>query len=369
MKPLALNRDNVYLVVVKTVRRYERIMKEHSEINAWLKNRPAATQKAFAHRLMDFCKAVGVTPEEWRRLDKFEARDLAWKYVAPLTEKSSSVARQTMIALKSWFRNLNGETLPLDSGRGGKHNIRYVHKKAAYEKIPKKVEVYRIVDMTSSLRDKAMLLTLFQSGMRVNALCSLKYGDVVDQLQNDIIMLKITWDIDEKLKGSNVPFYYTFLNGEGAVTLRQYCELKHKRGDADRPLFYTVSGKPVTSGWVWQIMKMCVERAGFDPKTMWTHSLRKAFRKIVRQAAIDDDDKEQLMGHSIKGSRQAYFDRKDVDLIRKAYQKCNFNREIPESEVEALRKKSENQNHTIHDMEARITALENLLQKYMEKSS
>jgi len=306
-------------------------MEQHPEINAWLKNRPVATQKAFAQRVIDFCKTVGVTPEEWRHMDKFEARDLAWKYVEPLTEKSPSVARQTMIALKSWFRNLNGEVLPLDSGRGGKHNIRYVHKKAAYEKIPNKAEVYRIVDMASSLRDKAMLLTLFQSGMRINALCSLKYGNVADQLQNDIIMLKITWDIDEKLKGSNIPFYYTCLNGEGVITLRQYCELKHKRGDADTPLFYTRGRKPVTSGWVWQIMKMCVERAGFDPKTMWTHSLRKAFRKIVRQASIDDDDKEQLMGHSIRGSRQAYFDRKDVELIREAYQKCNFTREIPES--------------------------------------
>jgi len=331
VRPIVLNRDNNYLVVVKTVRRYERIMKEHSEINAWLKNRPAATQKAFAHRLMDFCKAVGVTPEEWRRLDKFEARDLAWNYVEPLIKGKPSIARQTMIALKSWFRNLNGEVLPLDSGRGGKHNIRYVHKKAAYEKIPKKAEVYRIVDMASSLRDKAILLTLFQSGMRVNALCSLKYGDVADQLQSDMIILKITWDIDEKLKGSNIPFYYTCLNGEGVITLRQYCELRHKRGDAEEPLFYTKGRKPVTTGWVWQIMKMCVERAGFDPKTMWTHSLRKAFRKIVRQASIDDDDKEQLMGHTIRGSRQAYYDRKDVDLIREAYEKCNFTREIPES--------------------------------------
>jgi predicted RNase H-like nuclease (RuvC/YqgF family) len=83
--------------------------------------------------------------------------------------------------------------------------------------------------------------------------------------------------------------------------------------------------------WIWHIVKMCVERAGFDPKTMWTHTMRKAFRKIVRQAPIDDDDKEQLMGHVIQGSREAYYDEKDVELIREAYQKCNFTREIPES--------------------------------------
>ena len=88
---------------------------------------------------------------------------------------------------------------------------------------------------------------------------------------------------------------------------------------------------------------MCVKRAGFDPKTISTHTIRKAFRKIVRQTNIDDDDKEQLMGHVIPGSRQAYYDKKDVDLIRDAYFKCNFTREAPESEVTKLRKEVETQ--------------------------
>jgi len=337
-------------------------MESHPEVNSWLKNRPRNTQKAFAERLMDFCKTANVTPEEWRHMDKIEARDLAWKYVEPLIEERPSVARQTMIALKSWFRNLNGDRLPLDSSRGGKHNIHRRQKKAVYEKIPSKMEVYQIVDMASSLRDKAILLTLFQSGIRVNALCSLKYGDVSEQLQNDIIMLKITWDIDEKLRGSNIAFYQTFLNGEGVVTLRQYCELQHKLSKPDTPLFYTRNMKPVTSVWVWKIVKMCIKRAGFDPKTMWTHSLRKAFRKIVRQAPVDDDDKEQLMGHVISGSRQAYYDRKDVDLIRKAYQKCNFQREVPESEVTKLRKQLEDEQSKRLLNEVRMNKLEKELE-------
>lgn len=349
-------------------------MNEHPEVKAWLENRPVNTQRPFAERLMDFCEAMNITPEEWRRLDKFEARDLAWNYVQSRMKERPSIARQTMIALKSWYRNLNGELLPLDSGRGGKHNIRYAYKKAPYEKIPNKEEVYRIVDMASSLRDRAILLTLFQSGMRVNALCSLTYGDVQDQLDKDIITLKITRDIDEKLNGSNVPFYYTFINGEGAVTLRQYCEVKHKRSTPDTPLFYTRNKKAVSTGWVWYIVKMCLERAGFDPKTMWTHSLRKAFRKIVRQANIDDDDKEQLMGHSIRGSRQAYYDRKDVELIKKAYQKCNFAREVPEGEVTKLRKQLEDEQSKrmfnemrLEKLESELEATRKLLKEMLER--
>lgn len=344
------------------MRRFERIIKENPKIHAWLKNRPRNTQKTFAEKLMNFCNAMNVEPEKWRHMDKFEARDLAWKYVEPMIKEKPATASVTLVALKSWYRNLNGEQLPFDSGRGGKHNIRIVRKKAAYEHIPNKEEVYRIVDMVSSLRDKALLLTLFQSGIRVNALCSLTYGDVQDQLDKDIITLKITWDLDLKLRGTDIPFYYTFINGEGAVTLRQYCELKHKRSKSETPLFYTRSKKPISESGVFKIVKRCIERAGFDRKTMWTHSFRKAFRKIVRQANIDDDDKEQLMGHVIKGSRQAYYDRHAIDLIREAYQKCNFAREVPEGEVTKLRRQLEDEQGKRMLNEMRLEKLERELE-------
>lgn len=355
------------------MKRYERTMQAHPEIEAWLKNRPKNTQKGFAENLMKFSKAMGISPEEWRRLDKFEARDLAWRYIEPLVAKKPSVAVLAMTALKSWYRNLRGEKLPFDSGRGGKHNIRYIHKKASFEKIPSKQEVYQLVDMASSLRDKAILLTLFQSGIRVNALCSLLYGHVKDQLDQDIITLKITRDIDDKLRGTNIPFYYTFINGEAAETLRQYCALKHKDSKPDASLFYTrKSKKPVSQKWVWQIVKMCVARAGFDPKTMWTHSFRKAFRKIVRRADIDDDDKEQLMGHVIRGSREAYFDRRDVELIKEAYERCDFSRAVPESEVAKLRKRLEEANGKristeirVDNLTHKLEALEKQIQKMM----
>ena len=345
------------------MRRHERIMQAHPEIEAWLKDRPFNTQRAFARQLIDFSKAVGVEPEAWRRMDKFKARDLAWKYVEPLSRKHSQLARQILNALKSWYRNLNGEVLPLDSGRGGKHNVPIRAMKAVYEKIPNKQEVYQIVDMAGNLRDKAMFLTLFQSGLRINALCKLTYGMVADQLDKDIITLKITSEVDDKLRGANIPFYCTFINGEGVLALRQYCQVAHKNSKPDAFLFYTSSSKkPMANSWVWWITKKCVKRAGMDPKTIWVHSFRKAFRKIVRQADIDDDDKEQLMGHAIKGSRQAYYDRHDLELIRQAYEKCNFSRELPQSETTKLRKQLEEEQTKRAVNEVRLEKLEKELE-------
>jgi len=324
------------------MKEWEQFLKEHESVAAWLNNRPHNTRRALANRLRRFCESVELEPEEWRHLNKFEARDYAWKFVEPLIREHSTVAAGFLVALKSWFRNLDGEQLPLDSNRGGKHYLHIHYKKPAYEHIPDKKEMYRIVDMASSLRDKAVLLFLFQSGCRVNVLEHIKYGDVEDQLDQDTITLKITGDLDHKLRSRDIPFYITFLNGEATETLKQYCKLKHKQTIKDKPLFPTSGKKAITQKWIWNVVKMCTERAGLDPKSISTHTIRKAFRKIVRRADIrDDDDREQLMGHQLKQSREAYYDKNDIPLILKAYQQCNFSRELPESEVSKLQQQLE----------------------------
>jgi len=317
---------------VKVVRKFERFMEANPAVEKWLKNRPWETQRQFARCLEKFCKAMGVEPEQWRSMDKFEARDIAWRYISKVAETHPGTAQAVLTALKSWYRNRRGEQLPLDSGRGGKHHLPKRHPKRSFEHIPPKNEMYQIIDMASSLRDKAILLFLFQSGVRVNVLEHITYGDVKDQLGEDMVRLKITPRLDYKLRSLDIPYYYTFLASEGTSTLKRYCEVHHKNSASDTPLFSTRSGKAVKKLWVWKLTKNAVRKAGFDPKTVWTHTIRKAFRKVVRRAPIDDDDdKEQLMGHKIPGSREAYFDRKDIDLIKEAYLRCDFTREIPRS--------------------------------------
>lgn len=333
-------------------KKWERYIEAHPEVKAWLMNRPEHTQRNFAGHLAKFCKAIDMTPEEWRRLDKFEARDLAWKFIRPFIREHSTIAKSYLTALKSWYRNLDGEQLPFDSSRGGKHYFMVSHHKRSTEHIPNKPEMYQIIDMASSLRDKAILLFLFQTGVRVNVLEHLTYGDVSNQLNQDILTLKITPRLDHKLRGRNISFYYSFLNGEGTETLKRFCELKHAKSQNDTPLFTTKGKKPVNQKWIWRVVKMCVERAGFNPKNITTHTIRKAFRKIVRRADLDDDDKEQLMGHVLRGSREAYYDRKDVELIKEAYLKCNFSREVPLSNHQRMKKEITELSSKVQQLEA-----------------
>jgi len=338
--------------------KYDEWIEQHPDVEAWLRDRPDNTRRIFARELKTFCDELAISPEEWRNLDKFVARDMAWKFVSTKVKSNPSVAMTVMAALKSFYRNKNGEALPFDSERGGKHYFHMVSKKAALEHIPNKTETYQIIDMASSLRDKAIMHFLFASGCRVNVVQHLKLKDVEDQLDKDTIALKITGELDHKLRSRDIPFYYTFLNGEGVATLKRYVALAHKERKLDAPLFSTSGQEAISQSYVLRIVKNCCRKAGLDPKTIWTHSLRKAFRKIVRQADIDDDDKEMMMGHVLKGSRQSYFDNKDLEVILAAYQKCNFSREIPKSEVTKLRAQLEAEQSRSASFEGRVNNLE-----------
>jgi site-specific recombinase XerD len=358
------------------MKEYEQFIKQNEDVEAWLKGRPINTRRMFARTVKGFCQDMCISPTEWRDMDKFKARDLAWKYIQSKTDHPA-VAHVSLAALKSFYRNKNGEALPFDSVRGGKHYLHVPLQKAAQEHIPNKTEMYQIIDAASSLRDKSILFFLFQSGCRVNVVQHLKLKDIMEGLDKDTFTLKIIPDLDNKLRGRDIPFYYTFLNGEGAETLKRYVTYAHKKMNQEANLFYTQkSHAAISQAYVWCIVKNCSKKAGLNATNMWTHSIRKAFRKIVRQADIDDDDKEQLMGHVLSGSRGSYYDSKDVETILAAYRKCNFTREVPKGEFEKLREQLSNERmeralneEKINTLETQLLAMQKQLKQILNQKA
>jgi integrase len=176
---------------------------------------------------MHFCEQTGLSPEEFLGLDRSGARDVVWKFVKLFIAESTSKAKNNLAALKSFYRSQDGQTLPFDSRRGGKHYFNSKkRKKAALEHVPNRPEMYRIIDAAINLRDNTMLLMLFQSGIRENAVCHLKFKHVKDQLYSEPkipLRLRITDQIDTKLRGYIIDFYDTFLQGEAIQKLKA-CE-------------------------------------------------------------------------------------------------------------------------------------------------
>ena len=296
-------------------------------------------------------------------MDRLKARDAVWNYIKPFVGVKNSKAKNFLAALKCFYRNKDGETLPFDSRRGGKHYIPKRRVKANIEYVSNKSEMYLIIEAAHTVRDKTLLLFLFQSGVRVNTIGHLKFKHIKNQLYPEAkipLTLKITDDLDTTLRGYDLPFYYTFLQGEAVETLRTYCNKFHKNGaDNDNaPLFYSKLGNSLDPGSVWEIVKKCTKRAGLDPSTIWTHTLRRAFKDVVRKSSLSNDFAEALMGHRLEGSQENYFSRNRPDDVAKEYMKIDFSCSVPKSRMAQVENQLATKTVELEELKAKMGRME-----------
>jgi len=297
--------------------------------------------------LQKFCEWADSNPSDLLKLNAEEAKvrvlGFAKEYAgAGKHGKAVSIFN----GLKSFYGYHNKK---LDFNRYRRQFIKTVRKKVDYELIPDSVLVYRLVDVCRRPIDRAVILFLFQSGIRINALHRLNYGQVREQLDNGRvpIRLKITGNIDTKLRHVGISYYYTFIGREAVDALRTYMQQLKSKGaqlrDED-PLFRSKYGSRLTKESIYRIVKTAVGRLGIERRRIWPHLFRKSFRKVLNKSDLDEDTREALMGHKLPGSRGNYFDFHDVDEMEEKYKTCDFSREpgtrsVDEKVREELKKK------------------------------
>lgn len=328
---------------ITSSKKWEKLLKNEKVAKWFNRLSSTGTQQLYMKTLDRFFERIGMAPEDFLGLSPKAARDKVWQAVEELLNQKHFGSAQILIAAtRHFYRYYNDEKLEFDSRRGGKHYIPEKRQRVLYEIIPDRKQIYTMVDSANGWRDKAVLLVLFQSGIRVNALCRLNYGHVAGQLGRVPIRLKITSDLDTKMRGMDIDYYYTFLGKEAAEAVKQYVKWEEARGikiEKNTPLFLTQTNKRIIPTVVFTIVKNAAKNAGLDPKGIWPHCLRKAFRKVLNASPMDEDTKEAIMGHKLPGSRGNYFDLHDVDEIERKYAKCNFSRVEALSEEE-IRKKA-----------------------------
>jgi phage anti-repressor protein len=137
--------------------------------------------------------------------------------------------------------------------------------------------------------------------------------------------------LDTKLSGYGLGYYYTFLGQEAAQILKDYLKERINKEGTLRDDDYIFKGltKRATRGRLHDkdiraMVKSAAKSIGINPKNVWTHLIRKSFRKVLNQSDLDEDTKEALMGHRLPGSRANYFDYHDINEITRKYLTCNF---------------------------------------------
>ncbi|HPR91580.1 MAG TPA: tyrosine-type recombinase/integrase [Candidatus Paceibacterota bacterium] len=160
-------------------------------------------------------------------------------------------------------------------------------------------------DTLKGLRDKAILETLFSTGLRVSELASLK---------KDSINLK-TGEFSVKGKGSKIRV--VFLSNRAKIALANYIA---KRQDLEEYLFVSTgfnqsktNVKALTTRSIERLVKYYAASAGIT-KDVVPHTLRHAFATDLLQNGADLRSVQMMLGHSSITTTQIYTHLTDKEL-------------------------------------------------------
>ena len=153
------------------------------------------------------------------------------------------------------------------------------------------------IDTPIGLRDRAMLETLYATGLRVSELVNLKLHEV--SLADGVLRA-----FGKGSKERLVPL------GEQAIDwIERY--IKGARADIlggqqDDALFITARGGPMTRQAFWQLIKRYAVRAGIAPEKLSPHVLRHAFATHLLNHGADLRVVQLLLGHADISTTQIY---------------------------------------------------------------
>jgi len=145
-------------------------------------------------------------------------------------------------------------------------------------------DMQRILAGITSVRDRALILLLLHTGMRIGELLQLKMADII--LSERKILLFIG---EKNLHGRTV--YYS---REAERALRGWLAVRDQDSNY---LFYGNKGRELSYVGAWMIMKKAVQKAGLEQKGYSLHSLRHTFATNMLNAGLRLEVLQKLLGH------------------------------------------------------------------------
>jgi site-specific recombinase XerD len=371
----------------------ENIRKDENFKN-FIKNREIreSTEILYARRLNDFCKFIDKTPtqlvEEALEEQNLKAEDqkihnFVEEYLDELKEdgKSTNTIKNRYDTLKAFFSEFNVKTPNI------KNSIT-PHDKLTIGEIPDIDDVRKAIQI-SGLRDKAIILLHFASGMGAIELRYLTYGDFIDSVEEylnlnpdeKLNLSKViseldkrkdiigTWQIKKIKSGID---YITFNTPESTQAILDYLadrEMNNKLIKSfEDPLFVNTWNKPLAKSVHGAIFKRINDKAGFghmDGKRRFFTSgkLRKTFEKTMFKADVDKITIDCFLGYKINDMNES--DLRDMSEFLKTqyinaldYLKLDNSYEGSNSEFEMLLTKFNEKDKELEQIKEHMKYLE-----------
>ena len=154
-------------------------------------------------------------------------------------------------------------------------------------------EVAALIEKTTNLKHRALLMATYGGGLRLHEVCHLKLGDI----DSKRMMLRVE-------QGKGAKDRYTLLSPRLLEELRRYWQLHRPK----QWLFPSprVPESPLSKHTAHRIYHAAKDRAGIS-KAGGIHALRHAFATHLLEAGVDIHTIQRLMGHDSLSTTERYF--------------------------------------------------------------
>ena len=239
---------------------------------------------------------------------------------------SEKLALTYSAAIKGFYRD-NGFKLDLKLGKAPK-------KRVNFKLIIRTPEVSKLLNATTSLRDKAIVKFMYESTQGVSEVCSPNYGDIAKHEENSMEVWQ--FHIIRKKTGTE---YYTEIGEETIELLKLYFAERERSGEkltGLSPLFVKegrqkLSRQRITPNLIEATLKSLAIRSGLvteeqmklaDINPCRPHALRAGGMSVLKLAGYNEEAVEFRAGHELSEQRQAYWKTRPEELrelFRKHY--------------------------------------------------
>jgi integrase/recombinase XerC len=162
-------------------------------------------------------------------------------------------------------------------------------------------------DDVAAWRDKAILETLYSTGMRIHELAQLNDDDM--DVLGEVV----------RVRGKGKKERLSPLGSPAVETLQRYMEL---RGRSSRgPLFVNRFGGRMTARSMQRMLKKYLMAVGLDP-SLTPHKLRHSFATHMLDAGADLRSVQELLGHANLSTTQIYT-HVTPERLKKVYEKAH----------------------------------------------
>ncbi len=216
------------------------------------------------------------------------------------------------------------------------------------ELLPKAIptqDVKAILTTISKVRDRALILLLLRTGMRIGELLNVTLSDIL------LSERKIFLYLGEKNYQGRVVYYCE----DAAKALKSWLDIR----DADRQyLFYSRARQNMSYVSAWTVMRKAIETAGLSGKGYSLHSLRHTFATDMLNAGLRLEVLQQLLGH------------RSVEVTRLYARMSNVTREVEYFKAMATIENGVlNESHRINSELQEVFEEKKLVRSYGQKLS